>query len=379
MKTSIEIEDEKAPGVATQDNSNTTKKKKSSIVKEDRLSNLPDEVIHRIFSFLDATLAVQSSVLSKRWRYLWTSLPVLNFHDVSFNESFLFHSFVEHVLSRRDPSTSVSMLQFVCDEELDDEYIVDSIIDHVIPMGIQVLSINAQCVVRNLPQLSACQSLTTLKLSDIATETTTFDFVSLKKLYLFDIRFECGVQEVLDAFRGCPNLRCLFLHGCQYYGKFQRFKIYAPQLTEFSISCLRVDQLFDSDCVIELFTPKLQSFSYHDSDLYDFSIKGDLPFVEKVDIDLGSFELDDDDDDELTKDTSLSLRLIELFEAMGSAKCVSLSFGIIEVLSMFPDLLDGRSSPFTRVQTFELNMDRSSPVAIPTNVMAFLFDGSPGF
>lgn len=47
---------------------------------------------------------------------------------------------------------------------------------------------------------------------------------------------------------------------------------------------------------------------------------------------------------------------------------------------MFPDLLNGRSSPFTRVKSFELNMDRpSSSYVIPTNVMAYLFGGSRGF
>ncbi|CAN0879839.1 Putative F-box/LRR-repeat protein At4g13960 [Linum grandiflorum] len=34
----------------------------------DRLSNLPEEVIHHILSFLDTKSAVQTSVLSQRWR-----------------------------------------------------------------------------------------------------------------------------------------------------------------------------------------------------------------------------------------------------------------------------------------------------------------------
>ncbi|XP_061342278.1 F-box/FBD/LRR-repeat protein At5g53840-like isoform X2 [Gastrolobium bilobum] len=327
MKASVEVEQEGASRIPAQENSNSSKKK-SSIVKQDRLSHLPDEVIHRILSSLDAKIAVQTSVLSMRWRYLWTSLQVLNFHDMSFDDPVLFQCFVEHVLSRRDSSTNLNMLQLVCHDELDDGYIVDSIIDYVILTGIQVLSILAECVVGKLPQLYACHSLTTLKLADIATETTTFDFVSLKHLYLSDCRFECGVEELLDPFGGCTNLRCLFLHGCQYYGKIESFKIYAPQLTDLSISRMRVDQVFDSDCVIELFTPRLQSFSYRDFRyLYDFSIKVNLPFVEKVDIDLGSFDLSD----ELNEATNLSLQLIELFEVMGSVKFLSLSRGSVYV------------------------------------------------
>ncbi|XP_026429266.1 putative F-box protein At1g49610 [Papaver somniferum] len=50
---------------------------------EDKISKLPDELIHRIFSFFDMKYAVQTCVLSKRWRYIWTSLPTLNFDHTS--------------------------------------------------------------------------------------------------------------------------------------------------------------------------------------------------------------------------------------------------------------------------------------------------------
>ncbi|KAK7301384.1 hypothetical protein RJT34_12247 [Clitoria ternatea] len=376
MKIAIEVEGD---GSAT---SEEKSEKKESRENQDRLSNLPDEVIYRILSFVDAASAVQTCVLSKRWRHLWSSLPVLNLNDTSFDHPSLFQCFIDHLFSTRDPSSNVCELNLVCQDELDDHddpFIVDSIIDYVtltpISTTIQLLTILAESVVVKLPQLSLCRSLTTLKLTDIATETATFDFVSLKHLYLSDCRFEWLVGEVFDPFRGCASLTCLCLHGCQFYGGIERFKICAPQLTDLSISHMRVDGVSDSDCVIELSTPKLRSFTYFDTDLYDFSIEGKLPFMEKLSIDLGTFELSH----EFTRATELPLRLIELFEIMCSAKCVSLSPGIIEVLSMFPDLLDGRSSPFTRLRIFEVNMDRSPPFVIPTDVMAYLFGGSPGF
>ncbi|RDY00831.1 F-box/LRR-repeat protein 13, partial [Mucuna pruriens] len=212
---------------------------------------------------------VETSVLSKRWRHLWTFIPVLNLNDSSFDDPSLFQCFVDHVLSRRDASTTLYVLNLVCQDELDDGYIVDTIIDYVtlkpcISNSIQVLSILAECVLGKLPQLSLCQSLTTLKLVDISAEITTFDFVSLQHLYLSDCRFELGMEQFLDPFKGCVKLKHLYLHGCQYYGEIERFKISAPELTHFSISWMRVDEQFDSDCVIELFTPKLQYFKYSD-------------------------------------------------------------------------------------------------------------------
>ncbi|RZC27342.1 hypothetical protein D0Y65_005455, partial [Glycine soja] len=255
---------------------------------------------------------LQTSVLSKWWRYIWTSLPILNFHSSSFNnDSLLFRSFVYHFLSRRDASTNVYHLNFKCqDKKLDLAKTIDSIIDYVtltppISAAIQVLSILAppnNTIVGNFSQLSHCQSLTTLNLSDISTDITSFRLVSLQKLDLYDCVFECGLEEFLNPFRGCVNLTTLSLFG------------------------LHIDVL---GC---------------------------------------------------TNDPNLQLKLIQMFEVMGSAEFVALSTGIVEVLSMFPDLLDSRPSPFTKVQTFELNREiPASSVDMPANVMAYLFGKSPGF
>ncbi|XP_065858716.1 F-box/LRR-repeat protein At5g02910-like isoform X3 [Euphorbia lathyris] len=55
--------------------------------EEDRLSALPDFLIHHILSFLPATDLVKTLILSKWWKYQWTHVPVLKFvpnHDFFF-------------------------------------------------------------------------------------------------------------------------------------------------------------------------------------------------------------------------------------------------------------------------------------------------------
>jgi hypothetical protein len=48
----------------------------------DRLSALPDSLLHAIMSLLKARQAVQTCVLSTRWRHLWRSVPCLDVdHD----------------------------------------------------------------------------------------------------------------------------------------------------------------------------------------------------------------------------------------------------------------------------------------------------------
>jgi hypothetical protein len=49
---------------------------------EDRISSLPDELLHRILLCLGwARAAASSSVLSRRWRRVWTDLPELFLSD----------------------------------------------------------------------------------------------------------------------------------------------------------------------------------------------------------------------------------------------------------------------------------------------------------
>lgn len=54
----------------------------------DRISDLPDSILHHILSFLPTEEAIEASYLSKRWNWLWTFASGLSFYD---------HQDLEHV------------------------------------------------------------------------------------------------------------------------------------------------------------------------------------------------------------------------------------------------------------------------------------------
>ena len=50
----------------------------------DKISKLPDFLLQQVLSFLTIKQVVQSSLLSKRWRHVWFTIPVLEFDGAYF-------------------------------------------------------------------------------------------------------------------------------------------------------------------------------------------------------------------------------------------------------------------------------------------------------
>ncbi|XLT07776.1 hypothetical protein HN51_053569 [Arachis hypogaea] len=57
------------------------RKQRKAAVDRDVISRLPDEILCNILSFLPTRTSVATSVLSRRWRYLWKKVHVLDLND----------------------------------------------------------------------------------------------------------------------------------------------------------------------------------------------------------------------------------------------------------------------------------------------------------
>ncbi|XP_074347835.1 F-box/LRR-repeat protein At3g03360-like isoform X2 [Apium graveolens] len=114
---------------------------------EDAISRLPDELIHKILSFVDAKVAVQSSILSKRWRFIWPTLPFLNFGEYEEWSPYRTYMFINHVLSNRCHPASVSELK-MCVSSHDcvlqnqrDGCLVEKFVEYAITHNVECLSL----------------------------------------------------------------------------------------------------------------------------------------------------------------------------------------------------------------------------------------------
>ncbi|KAJ1267708.1 hypothetical protein BS78_07G078200 [Paspalum vaginatum] len=90
----------------------------------DRLSALPDALLHHIMSFLKVWEVVRTCVLSRRWRHLWASVPCVDLRvgGNDYGEApGEFPDFVRLLFRHRDPSAALDMLR-VRSSNIDDAH-----------------------------------------------------------------------------------------------------------------------------------------------------------------------------------------------------------------------------------------------------------------
>ncbi|KAI3498097.1 hypothetical protein L1887_33843 [Cichorium endivia] len=183
---------------------------------EDRLTSLPEEVISHILSLMPTKFAVQTSILSKRWRYCWMTVTNLDFDDRKpFNGLDCFSKFVDRVLNlcKTSKLKSFRLNFFRYPVPLSS---VLKWIDKAVELKVCELLINVRLF--ELPlRLFTCKTLTKLSLAS----WTDYDIqgfvvpslVILPALKTLDITVKSEYNSV-NAFRlihGCPVLESLSL------------------------------------------------------------------------------------------------------------------------------------------------------------------------
>ncbi|XP_061371767.1 F-box/FBD/LRR-repeat protein At3g26920-like isoform X2 [Gastrolobium bilobum] len=190
------------------------KRAKLSENNEDRLSDLPDCVLIHLMSFLPTQVAVQTCILSRRWKGLWKRLPTLILHYRHFSSMTSFNRFVPKVLSFRDDSVPLQHLEFNYNGRVR-PHLLKRVLRYALSYDIQQLKLTYNCDLDLPPSLFLCQTLTSLDLTVFHRSQSfpkSLNLTALTSLSLY--KFTFGHSELVEPFSSCIKLKTLVIHNC---------------------------------------------------------------------------------------------------------------------------------------------------------------------
>ncbi|XP_015073035.1 F-box protein At5g03100-like [Solanum pennellii] len=200
------------------------KRKIENETLEDCISGLPDGFLIQMLSLLPTKDAVASSLLSKRWRNLWTPIHSFYFSNANYIDVRKFKSFVDNALIH---STSTEIKKFVLDlrtilwqpELWRSGSKISQWIDFAVGKEVQDVAIYAQPYSSHfsyeLPlSMYTCSSLITLTLTNwVFHKRLNIAWNSLKSLTLHSTSLDD--DDIVKLLSSCPALEAMELSSCE--------------------------------------------------------------------------------------------------------------------------------------------------------------------
>ncbi|PWA53866.1 F-box domain, Leucine-rich repeat domain, L domain-like protein [Artemisia annua] len=360
-------------------------------VEGDRLSSLPDDLIHKILSSISLKQAIETSSLSSRWRYIWTSMPYLDFSTEGFSKLNKFSKFVTNILSRRNNQVQLSSVKLSFRGKATQVF-VKRILNYAFSHNVEQLTVVSFALKDDIPiNLFSSQSLKHLMLTlyssyKSCTLTSTWDLPALTTLCLSLI-----ILDDDDLFSHCPNLKNLTLNCCQTkirlseksgeseeshlnicHSKLSNLtledlscyvvnvvNVEAPQLKNLIIRKCYVD-------VVNVEAPQLKNLIIRKG-YSSVNLSADVLSLEKVDLTI-SYRLN-------------AQAIVGLLQQFRSVKFLTLNLEIVECLSSSVELISHQPSPFATLKSLKIYPARKElhPKAnVSTLVENYFLDSSPG-
>ncbi|CAN4122254.1 unnamed protein product [Withania somnifera] len=240
-------------------------------ILDDRISQLPDSLLVQILSVLPTKDAFITCVLSRRWRYLCTSVDNLYF---SYGNQLHIRDFISSVDSALAHSTSAKIKKFqltlCCPHEYRSQYsqwlafAVEKKVE-----DIKLYSIGDDDDIFALPQsICTCSSLVTLKLIRCALDKQVIlAWKSLKSLALDNMVLDD--DNIVNLLSGCPALETLGLYVCMGY---RHLDISSSNLKKLTIFSWMLSDAEDHDQFLEIFAPYVQHLEIS-GNIYDLKCR----------------------------------------------------------------------------------------------------------
>jgi hypothetical protein len=280
----------------------TSKRQKPSDSEEsnlvDRISNLPDSFLCHILSFLPTKESVATSILSSRWKLLWTLVPNLEFDVDKLNKTSTSlssdqlnqcHFSFGHILSRVWALRNVnSVHKFILkwSSYADSDPIhVDSCVRAVIAHGVEqlYLKISLKQPFEFPRSLYFCKTLVVLNLERglLINPPCASSLPSLKTLHLICVTY-ANDDSLCTLLSGCLVLQNLFVK-VEWEIEYE-LKIIVPTLKRLHI------HISFQDYILEINAPSLEYF-YFRGEMSSLILLENLSNLVEAVVDIGVEEL----------------------------------------------------------------------------------------
>ncbi|KAI5385186.1 hypothetical protein KIW84_071974 [Lathyrus oleraceus] len=319
---------------------------------KDRLSDLPECIILHILSFLRTPHAVQTCVLSTRWKHLWKRIPTLNLNSFQFRTLKIFSVFMSKVLSLRDPSTALHTFNISRRGDIEPRLLkkfLNYVYFHNIHLQELVISLHGD-IGLIFSCVSSCRALTSLKLSVGPTwrdpKKTLFpkslNLPLLTSLDLEDFAF-CGDESgCAEPFLEFTKLNSLVIRSC---------KVIDAQILNISSETLvNLDMQNNSSLFakIKLYAPSLCAFNYAGSH-HIHNIRGcGLSSIKQVNIESVHFSASQED----------ALVLFSWLLDFANIESLTVTSTALQILSLVPDLFEVKLRSLHKLKSLKIDLIR---------------------
>ncbi|CAJ2657008.1 unnamed protein product [Trifolium pratense] len=342
--------------------------------KKDRLSDLSDCALLHILSILNIKEAVQTCILSTRWKNLWKQLSILSLNSSQFKTLGCFNKFVSRLLSLRDKRTAVQALNFNS-QGIMQSSLLNRIFKYAVSHHIQQLNISAACYIEHfslcyLSSLS-CHTLMSLNLSAnnvIDRQRPIFPnslyLPALTSLCLKGFAF-CGCGSGNDGraepFSTFNNLNTLTIYS---------FEILDEQLFVSNVTLVNLTiKSFDDDyCKLELYTPSLCNFDFKGKPVQKLGGSNrNLSSIKHVSIDIPMWSIDE----------NYPAVLLNWLTELVNMESLTVSLYILQVLCSILDSVIGKVDFPYLCNLKSLKVKTLNPTWIPGGVVNSLLQNTP--
>ncbi|PIA31224.1 hypothetical protein AQUCO_05100023v1 [Aquilegia coerulea] len=349
------------------------KKKRLFETDVDRLSELPESILHHILSFLDMKEVVQTSLLSRNWRYTWCSVSNLSFsHNVWKNivkyerkingMGFIFHKklgfmkFIDGVLLLRN-NASLDKLSLSCNCYCAQDRI-DMWINVAVKRQAKEFYLESRSGLNHvLPTSIFTSTITTFHLNaNVQLPNSMCSATQLRTLELIYARLPYGDSNG-EVVLSCPVLENLRLISC-FYKYCEVFNISAPQLKNLVIN--NEDACYLGDCKIKICTPNLTTLELQGFIYKDYYVER-LPSLVHAYIEVSVKK-------ELTQHTSVQ-HLIEVLKSLDNVTNLELSNRWIQNIPTCQHMANQLPSQFCNLKHLNLLWGENSCIRVVTSLL----------